>query len=372
MSQGPLAWESDFEVALRFFRRRWWDEVQDLLDRSRGATLAFDDLDLDVDLTELSGAMGMEKLARLARRGLDAPTPEEVMDPAIRALEHDDLPRARAFVRLIAANLAFALRTDELLASLIASTLEPRLDEAALGALVARTRSARVARVLLASRPAAAAAVEPSARDGDWQCVHVRAETDAVGEALARVHAKRGHSAARWTERHAKQPLIRYAVTRPRLGWVTLLAPGGIERAFAQELAGAAPSLSRVVWTERKGDVAHFARFEGSRLVDDDQRLAERLSSSVELDDVTGALRALGIVAHDVKAPGHVVPLSYEGIASGDASVKLTRATGFAFLPKAETERLDRAAGKRLFDQREDAKRKGKERRKTKEKPDAD
>jgi hypothetical protein len=346
------SWEPDFEVVLRFVRRRWWSEVKDLLMESQGERLAFDDLDLDKDLAELGNAVGPTVLARLAVRSLTAAAPEPEDDPALRAVEAPEPALARAFVRLLGANLAFTLRSDEVLLALAASAnaAAPKLEPSVLGALLSRARSARDARALIArsSLPAAmkaeaTSAVKSLARAGDFAVLHARTSPEELGEGLARLHARRELAPAPWGAGSAE----RAVATRPRGGFSTLVVPGGVPRELAAQLSGAAPGLGRIVWCERAGDAARFAVFEGGRVVDDETRLAARVGQPLERDDVMGALRALGITAHDEAAPGELTSFVFEDYAtetSGPASLRKQRAVGLAFLPAKEARRLEREA----------------------------
>jgi len=341
-------WETDLEVALRVLARRWEKEVSDLVSASLGERLAFDDLDLDDDLDEITRAVGQEKLARLARRGLAAGAPEREDDPAIRALG-GDTGTARAFLRLMAANLAFVLRTDELLQLLARSAKEgapPRISPADVGALLSRARSARWARNFLSGlfslsekeREEALASVKPSARKGDFSVLHARTSPEEVGAALSRLLKRdRKLVSAPWGTRKTRdQDSVdeRYVVTERRGGWSTLVAPGGVSRELATTLSQA-PFLGRVAWAASEGGAHHFSVLESGRTIDDDARLAASLGA-LEPDDVSGALRALGIVAHDELAPGEPTPLVFEeyvapGKSSSPSRLRRMRAQGFAF-----------------------------------------
>jgi len=326
------AWETDEELALRFLARRWLPEVEDLLERSQGELLAFDDLDLDGDLDELTNAVSRERLRRLALRGLMRTLADE--DPEVKAVDAEP-GVARAFVRLVAANLAFALRTDDLLAALVANAASgapPRMAPRDVGALLARARSARKARELVATleepaRTEALAAIAPSSIDGDYAVLHARVPTEELAEAVERVMTRRGLVAVPWIKAPRAE---RYIATRRRGGWSTLLHATGVERALAQELS---TILGPVAWAEKKGEAMSFALFERGKAT----------SEETVLDEASGALRALGITAHDGLAPGKKVPLAWlDYVPEGEnspARLRKMSAVGIALLPKDEARR---------------------------------
>jgi hypothetical protein len=327
-------WDTDFELAVRFFRRRWFDEVGDILEGSQGASLAFDDLDLDNDLLELENAVSRDKLRKLALRGLLHAEVEG--DKALLAVEAEP-GDARAFVRLISANLAFTLRTDDLLEALVENASrgpEPRLPARALGEILSRARSARRARELVAAlhepqRGEALAAIEPLSVAHDFSVIHARGTTDELGAAVERVLARRSLVPVPWIK---AKDATRYVATRRRGGWVTLLGPTGVDRELAQELS---TILGPVLWAEKKAETASFARFERGKAVDE----------QTDPDEVSGALRAMGVTAHDPKAPGKVVSLLYgEYVPEGERSpARLRRmsALGLAFLPPADARKVN-------------------------------
>lgn len=334
MSEQVEDWVADFELALRFFRRRWFDEVTDLLEGSKGAALAFDDVDLDNDLLELENAVSRDKLRRLALRGLLRT--EGPADRAMAAVESEpDL--ARAFVRLVAVNLAFTLRTDDLLEALVAHVArgpEPRLQARTLGELLARARSARRARELAAALPEplraeALGAIEPVGVAHDFSVIHARAATDELGSAVERVFARRELVSVPWVKAPAGE---RFVVTRRRGGFTTVLGPRGVDRELARELS---TILGPVFWAEKKGDAVSFARFERGKVQEE----------QTDPDEASGALRAAGVTVHDPRSPGKVVSLFYtDYVPEGERSpARLRRmsALGLAFLPKAEARKVN-------------------------------
>jgi hypothetical protein len=318
-------WHTDFEVATRFFRRRWFDEVQDLLEASRGEALAFDDLDLDSDLMELGTAVSTDRLRQLALRGLGD-------DERVLQTIEAEPALARAFLRLMAVNLAFHLRTDDLLLALVASAENgppPRLAPSDLGGLLVRARSARRARELVVSLPfsrrePALAAIEPSFVPGTWSVLHARATTAELGEAVERILARRKLVSVPWAKAPGGE---RFVATRRRGGWTTLVSSRGVDRELAQEVSSI---LAPVAWAERTDDAARFTLFERQRAVDE----------QTGLDEVSGALRALGVTAHDLKAPGKHVSLEFEDYArpgeNSPARLRKLNALGLAFLPPDE------------------------------------
>ncbi|MEZ0229858.1 MAG: hypothetical protein ACAI25_14620, partial [Planctomycetota bacterium] len=134
----------------------------------------------------------------------------------------------------------------------------------------------------------------------------------------------------------------RLVATRRRGGWVTLLGEKSLERDLAAELS---MILGPVAWAERKGDEASFARFERKKAVEE----------AAGLDEASGALRALGITAHDMKAPGKAVSLTFAHYAPpGERSpsrIRKMSALGLAFLPPKEA-RIANSKGSKFKDRR--------------------
>jgi hypothetical protein len=341
-------WDTDSEVIVRVLRRRWWDEVHDLLGQSSADTLAFDELELDDDRAELERAVGVRKVALFAARALGDAGEEGDGDPALRALEAPPA-EGRAFLRLLGANLAFALRSDELLAALVRAVKgpPPRIAPDTLGALLGRARSARWARETLGAleepaRTRALEAVRPAVRGGDFAVLHAVATAESLGGAIGRTLSHEGLALVEWGVRRTKERDSadeRYLVTRPSGGWVTVIARGGISRERAQSISRAAPALGRVVSAERSGERARFAIFEGGRATLDEEKLRERLGS-LELDDVAGELRALGISIHDPASNAGATSLVFEdyvaeGRSSSPARLRRLGVEGFAFSKKS-------------------------------------
>ena len=85
--------------------------------------------------------------------------------------------------------------------------------------------------------------------------------------------------------------------------------------------------LGTVLWAERMGDAARFARFERKKPVEEIEGL----------DEASGALRAHGVTAHDTKAPGKTVSLAFTDYAppgeKSPARIRKMSALGVAFLP---------------------------------------
>ena len=107
---------------LTFFKRRWLRDTADLVHETleRGdETLAFDDVDLDNDLLELRRVGGVEALRGIAHEVLCATGPLPA-GPGLEALAPElEGPAVEAFLRLLAINVAFRVRSDELLADLM-------------------------------------------------------------------------------------------------------------------------------------------------------------------------------------------------------------------------------------------------------------
>ena len=153
------------ELVLRYLKHRWLRDIADQITGSEGEEiLAFEDLDLDRDMIELARVTGTDLLKRFADCVLAAPGDLDLSGRALASLSPELEPsEAQIFLRIVALNLAFRLRTDELLAALCAYTASgpaPRLAPGVLGALLGRARSERDARALLEASPLSGDALE--------------------------------------------------------------------------------------------------------------------------------------------------------------------------------------------------------------------
>ncbi len=337
----PALWrEPGTELVLRYLKYRWLPDVHDLVEASvAGPRLALDDVDLDKDLRELGRAAGGPAfLARLAEDVLRAGAPEPpaaALAPLAPELEAEGvLP----FLRLFAVNVAFRLRTDTLLADLLAFTAEapaPRPDPALVAALVARARPRAEARALLEASPlageerdAALAAAEPpplppllGAR------LHLEGTHEEVERALTR--ALRPATPLAWPLARTAPTARRFVALRSRGGWTTLLAEGDRpEPALARALAQAG-GLPRVVWATLDPGAPDVLVLEGTRTLVDRATLEQRLGAAPDAQDVAGALRALGVLDLDPLHPRKLPELTYAALIG--TSLRSKGAFGLAY-----------------------------------------
>lgn len=311
----------------------------DLLDASvAGERLALDDVDMDNDLRELVRVAGREALVGLAREVLRAREPL----PDCRAVQglgpELDAEYAALFLRLVAVNLAFRLRTDGLLADLLAFAAEapaPRPDPAAIGALLARARSVAAARALIEASPLSdsereaalqAAVVGPVPVEGAR--LHLAGTHDAVARALER--ALRPATAVPWSLVGGGAGLRRFLALRPRGDFVTVLEEGDRPPAELADHLARAGGLSRVVWASFSPAGDDLRVLEGNALALDRALLAARLGREPERDDVTGALRALGVLDLDPDHPRGIPKLTFAGASTADLKKRNMRAYAFA------------------------------------------
>jgi hypothetical protein len=342
------------ELILRYLRRRWWRDVLDLLDDSTDERLAFDDLELVNDIDELERAVGKGALEKWA---IEALARSEALPDEIAALETEP-PRARAFVAIVAASLAFALRTDRSLAALARrASIKPSLEPAVVGSLLVRARSARDARAIIEAalppgpcEPALAAVVEPAPIAAS-AVVHVHARDREVEAALEHVFGKKGLVPVVWIARVASDSGRRLIVGRTRGGWTSVIAPSGVERALAAELARA-KDVRATAWVHV--DPARSARDfeirEGANVVLDTAKLTARVGVPTD-DDVLGALRARGVAIYD-PAADEQPSLRWEdyspveGAPVSPSALKALKVTGLAFAEKGAVAENEKARAK--------------------------
>lgn len=328
---------------LTFFKRRWLRDTADLVSETleRGDdTLAFDDVDLDNDLLELRRVGGVEALSGIAHEVLTAtgPLPD---GPALAALAPEvEGPAVEVFLRLLAVNVAFRLRSDELLADLmnhVAAGAAPRLQPAALGGLLARARSLRQARALLEGGPlsdeakqAALAAVTLEPLDLAGARIHLEAKPEALEAALEKV--LRPLERVGWTMAVGDPSRRRFLVHKQRGGWFTLLEEGDAPpMELARELARQS-GVHRAAWVRfGEGDAdAELLLLEGTRVVLDRDRLCAEVGGEPSVDDVAGALRAVGVLDLDPAHPRRSPAFRWAAAAGLDFKKRSIRSYCFA------------------------------------------
>jgi len=315
----PAPSPTQTQLVLRYLKHRWLRDTRELL-AAAGPRLEFDDLDLDLDMVELQKAVGRDAVAGVAAWVLGRREPPADDDPAVTALAPELSPDpARAFLALVAANVAFRLRSDALLAALAAHTAEgapPRLAPERLGRLLARARSAREARALVeaaplapAEREAALAAAAPPDLPLTGARLHAEVGHDVLVELVAELT---GLVPTTWND---QDPGVRrFMALRQRGGFTTLVEEGdAIEPALAKSLA-ATKGIGRVAWARFDAEEGpDLLLFEGTRVAFDRAALEARLGAPPEDEDVAGALRALGVLDLDPEHPKGPVPLSFAG-----------------------------------------------------------
>lgn len=325
-------------LLLTFFKRRWLRDVTDLLEASvaDGQTLAFDDVDMDNDLLELGRVSGPEALTELAREVLRGGAPLEAQLARESLAPELEGAQAEAFLRLLAVNIAFRLRSDALLADLVAFAAEgsaPRLGPADLGQLLARARTRSEAQALIEGS-GLSPADQASAREAlalpaleevelFGTRIHVQADAEALENAIDR--ALRPLERAGWTQGVGSPIRRRLLAHKQRGGWFTVLEEGDATPVeFAQQLARSA-GVQRVAWLQAgmTPDDLDLRVFEGTRCILDRASLAARTGGEVDARDAAAALRALGVLDLD---PGH---------ARGLPALRWAQAAGLEFKKKS-------------------------------------
>ncbi|MBL4847219.1 MAG: hypothetical protein JKY65_17000 [Planctomycetes bacterium] len=308
-------------LLVTFFKRRWLGDVLDLIEetfaREDGA-LSFDDIDMDNDFRELVRVTGPQALSELASGVLRA---EDEL-PAGMALEalapelEGDL--ALVFLQLLAANLAFRLRTPELLADLAAFSARegsPRLAPSDLGALLGRCMLEPDARRLIEAagfeaedQAEALAALSVTEVDLIGTRIHVLGDLEALEKGLDR--ALRPRERAGWTQGVGQPSRRRLLAHKQRGGWFTLLEEGDVPPLeLAQALATTA-GVNRVAWIQvgLTPEDLDLRVLEGTRTTLDRAGLTALVGAEADAGDAAAFLRSLGVLDLD---PGHArrIPL---------------------------------------------------------------
>jgi len=302
-------------LLVTFFKRRWVNDVADLIEETftrEDGYLSFDDVDMDNDFRELKRVVGPAALGEFASGVLRA----EGELPAGMALEalapelEGDV--GRVFLQLLSVNLAFRLRTPELLADLAASAAKgsaPHLSPSDLGGLLARCQLSCDARRLIEEagfededQAAALAALELPELDLLGTRIHVLTDLETLEKGIDR--AMRPRDRAGWTVGVGQPSRRRLLAHKQRGGWFTLLEEGDAPPLeLAQELAKVG-GVTRVAWVKvgLEADELDLRVLEGTRTTLDRAGLMARLGGEASAQDVAAALRSLGVLDLD---PGH-------------------------------------------------------------------
>ncbi len=327
------------ELVLRYLKLRWLRDIADQITGSDGAEiLAFEDLDLDRDMIELARVTGTQLLTRFASFVLASPGDLDLSGRALASLSPELKPsEAQIFLRIVACNLAFRLRTDELLTSLCSYTASgpgPRLAPAVLGALLARARSERDGRALLEASPLtgdaleaaqATATPEPMTLDGAW--LHVDLDDEALDKVVPR--ALLPTQPLPWTRAITVPGATKLLALRRRGGWRTLLGETDrLDLDLGKALIKA--KAPRVVWASFGAAGLGLQVLEGTRTVLDLESLEAKIGAPPSADDVAGVLRGLGILDLDPDHPRGVSELTFAANVEKCLSKRNSRAWAFA------------------------------------------
>ena len=289
-------------------------------------------------MIELARVTGTDLLKRFADCVLAAPGDLDLSGRALASLSPELEPsEAQIFLRIVALNLAFRLRTDELLAALCAYTASgpaPRLAPGVLGALLGRARSERDARALLEASPlsgdaleAALATVTPQAMTLDGAWLHVDLDDEALDKVVPR--AMLPATPLPWTRAVTIPGANRLLALRRRGGWRTLLGETDrLDPALGKALINA--KAPRTVWASFGAAGLGLQVCEGTRTVLDLESLEVKIGAPPNADDVVGVLRGLGILDLDPDHPRGLSELSFAANVETCLSKRNSRAWAFA------------------------------------------
>lgn len=302
-------------LLVTFFKRRWVNDVLDLIEETferEDGILSFDDVDMDNDFRELKRVTGPEALSELAS-GILRAEDELPAGMALEALAPElEGDVGLVFLKLLAVNLAFRLRTPELLADLAHSAAlgpAPRISPTDLGGLLGRCQLASDAKALIEgagfedeAKAEALAALALPELDLLGTRIHVKTDLETLEKALDR--ALRPRDRAGWTVGVGQPSRRRLLAHKQRGGWFTLLEEGDTPPLeLATELVKMS-GVATVAWIKvgLSEDELDLRVLEGTRTILDTAGLKTRLGGEVTAQDAAAALRSLGVLDLD---PGH-------------------------------------------------------------------
>jgi hypothetical protein len=322
-------------LLVTFFKRRWVNDVADLIEETFGREdgyLSFDDVDMDNDFRELKRVVGPEALSELARGVLRAEG-ELPSGMALEALAPElEGDVGLVFLQLLAVNLAFRLRTPELLADLAAYSAQgpaPHLAPADLGGLLGRCQLKVDAQRLIeeagfeeAAQAEALAALEVPELDLLGTRIHVQTDLETLEKAIDR--ALRPRDRAGWTQGVGQPSRRRLLAHKQRGGWFTLLEEGDAPPLELASSLAKTGGVTRVAWVKvgLTPDELDLRVLEGTRTTLDRAGLMARLGGEVSAQDTAAALRALGVLDLDPAHPRRVPVLRWAQAAGLDFKKK--------------------------------------------------
>lgn len=326
---------ANLRLVLRFLATRWWEEVSDLVDGSlEKGELIFEDLDLDLDVLELSRVLNKDRRLELIELIL---FPGDELNEALA--DEDDPEAAHAFLILMAVNLALfdgGVRGRELLWRYMKSeesaftNLESFARQLPRVGPVSEARAWIEKTVALESEKATLlAALQPKYHSPDGFILHLEEDRQGSEKALNRDLEHRGFQSIPW-EVPVPGPRILGLRRMGRFTSFLLDCPETLALELAQSLSHKNACSWSLLADFRDSETVQIREYKGSRLFHDKKSLIGQSEGSLGREDAIGALLERGIRIYDPDFGRPVSTLSYkEVLAASSKEMGLVRRFSF-------------------------------------------
>ncbi|MDF1663882.1 MAG: hypothetical protein P1V97_19080 [Planctomycetota bacterium] len=310
---------ANLRLVLRFLSTRWWEEVSDLVDGSlEKGVLLFEDLDLDLDLLELSRVLNIERRLELIEAIL---FPGEDLNEALT--DEADPEAAHAFLILMAINLAIfdgAEAGRDLVWRYMHSEDSAFTDLPTFARLLPRVGPLSKAKAWVEEQVSDAA--EKSAlletmvtkyHAPDGFLLHLEEDRQGSEKALGRQFENRGFQSLPW-EVPMQGPRV---VGVRRMGRFTTFLLDCSEE-LANELALSLSQKNVLSWSLladfRKADAVQIREYKGQRIFRDQLALSGKKEGPLDREEALGILLSMGIRIYDPDFGRPVSTLSYKEV----------------------------------------------------------
>lgn len=310
---------ANLRLVLRFLSTRWWEEVSDLVDGSlEKGVLLFEDLDLDLDLLELSRVLNKDRRLELIEAIL---FPGDDLNEALS--DEADPEASHAFLILMAINFAIFDAGDagrDLVWRYIHSEDSAFTDLEAFARLLPRVGPLSKAKAWVEAEISASTekktvldALVPRYHSPDGFLLHLEEDRQGSEKALNRQFENRGFQDIPW---EVPIPGPRVVGVRRMGRFTTFLLDCSEE--LALDLASSLSHKNALSWSLladfRNSEDVQIREYKGQRVFRDQLALSGLKEGKVTREEAVGLLLAMGIRIYDPDFGRPVSTLSYKEV----------------------------------------------------------
>jgi hypothetical protein len=314
----------NLRLVLRFLTTRWWAEVEDLVEKSlESGTLAFEDLDLDLDLLELSRVLNNDRRIELIAQVLE---PDEELSAALE--DYEDAEATHAFFILMAINIALfdgGARGRDLVLKHMLSEEAAFTDSSVFGQMLARTGPLSKARAWVeksvtdeAQKTEIISAMVPNYHKASGLVLHLDCDRQGSERALVNQCEYLNYHAEEWDAPLAGPR----ALSLRRIGrFMTFLLECDDE--FAQALALSVAHKNALGWAilvdYRDPETAKIQEFKNHRLFRENRDFTSESRPVLSHEEMMGELLEMGIRIYDRQYGRAVSALTFKEVLHGSS-----------------------------------------------------